>query len=182
MSRVAPGAFPTVQAYISLGSNLGDRLGHLARGLRHLLAPGQVDLVAVSSVYETEPWGKTDQGPFLNAAVAVRTALEPRELLYACRAAERAEGRVRLERWGPRTLDVDIVLYGEVSLSEPDLVIPHPRLAERAFVLVPLLEIEPALRLPGGPALSRLLSALPDQGVRLHLPAAAFLERMRRLQ
>lgn len=169
-----------VRAYLSLGSNLGDRLGHLVRGLCYLLAPRQVELVAVSSVYETAPWGRTDQGPFLNAAALVRTTLEPRELLFACQAAERSEGRERLERWGPRTLDVDIALYGEVSIAEPDLVIPHPRLGERAFVLVPLLELDPSLRLPGGPALSRLLAALPDQGVRLHLPAAVFLERIRK--
>lgn len=169
-------------AYLSIGSNLGDRLGHLVRGVRALLAPGTVRLLAVSSVYETAPWGKEDQPAFYNAAVAVATALRPLELLALCHQAEAALGRERRERWGPRTLDVDICLYGDEVVAHPDLVVPHPRLGQRAFMLVPLLELAPDLALPGGRPLASLLPDVADQPVQPVLPAAAFRAQILEVQ
>lgn len=165
-------------AYLSIGSNLGDRLANLAAGVRTVVAGGDVDLVAVSSVYETAPWGKLDQPAFLNACVAVRTALSPRELLQRCQAAEAALHRERQERWGPRTLDVDIALYGDQVVLYPDLIVPHPRLGERAFVIRPLLELDPRLELPGGRTVASLAPDVQDQEVHLYLPAARFWQQI----
>jgi 2-amino-4-hydroxy-6-hydroxymethyldihydropteridine diphosphokinase len=160
--------------YLSLGSNLGDRLAHLAQAVRRL--PG---LVAVSGVYETVPQGKTDQPDFLNLAAAVESADDPMGLLRRCQEIEQELGRVRGERWGPRTVDIDLVLWGRAPIDLPALTVPHPRLAERAFVLIPVLELDPGAALPDGTSLASLLAALPDQGVRLHLAAAAFRNRVR---
>lgn len=128
-----------VKAYIALGSNLGDRRQHLARALDMI-----VDRVGSSSVYETEPvGGPPGQQPYWNMVVELATARTPRELLEMCRAIEQDCGRVRAERWGPRTLDADVLLVGDLVVDEPDLVVPHPRMWERAFVLVPLAEVAP---------------------------------------
>lgn len=161
-------------AYLSLGSNLGDRLGCLAAGLALLTASGDPELVAVSAVYETAPWGKTDVPAYLNCVAAVRTTLPPRELLRRCLAVEAACRRVREVRWGSRTLDVDILLYGQKTVAEPDLEIPHPRLDQRAFVLVPLMELAPHLRLPDGRPLAGILPGVADQVVYVHMPAGHF--------
>lgn len=127
---------------LGLGSNVGDRHAHLEAALRALRA--EVDVVAVSRFVETEPVGGPPQGAFLNAAAVVDTALRPRELLELARRLEDAAGRQRGVRWGPRTLDVDLLLYGDEVVDESDLVIPHPRLHERGFVLDTLAEIAPA--------------------------------------
>lgn len=140
MGSVGPGA---QAVYLGLGSNLGDRSANLQRALG--LLDAQLKLRAVSSLYETEPWGYQDQPRFLNCACAVTTLLPPRELLAAVKHVERSMGREPSFPDGPRLIDVDILLYGQSVLSEPDLEIPHPRLAERAFVLVPLSEIDPSL-------------------------------------
>ncbi len=133
-----------VRAFLGLGSNLGDRLANLRAAVGAL-----PDVVAVSSVYETDPvGGPEDQGPFLNAVVQLATERSPRQLLEAAAAAEAAAGRVRTVRWGPRTLDVDVLWVDGASVAEPDLVVPHPRLWERAFVLVPLAELAPDLATP----------------------------------
>jgi 2-amino-4-hydroxy-6-hydroxymethyldihydropteridine diphosphokinase len=134
------------RAFVGLGSNLGDRLGHLERAAELLAASG--DAVAASSVYETEPVGGPAQGPYLNAVVELWTTETPREILERCRAAEADAGRVRTVRFGPRTLDADVLLVGEERVDEPDLVVPHPRLFERRFVLVPLSELAPELVTP----------------------------------
>jgi 2-amino-4-hydroxy-6-hydroxymethyldihydropteridine diphosphokinase len=126
--------------FLGLGSNVGDREENLDHGLRLLVSRG-FDVTARSSIYETEPVGGPPQGPFLNMAVRGETALGPGELLEACLATERDLGRVRAERNGPRTLDVDVLLYGDVVLDVPGLTLPHPHLHERRFVLVPLAEI-----------------------------------------
>jgi 2-amino-4-hydroxy-6-hydroxymethyldihydropteridine diphosphokinase len=131
------------RAFVGLGSNLGDRLAHLERAAELLAAAG--DVVAASSVYETEPVGGPEQGPYLNAVVALSTTDAPRELLERCRAAERDAERVRTVRFGPRTLDADVLVVGEERVDEPDLVVPHPRMYERRFVLVPLSELAPEL-------------------------------------
>ncbi len=133
--------------FLGLGTNVGDREGNLDRGLRLLESRG-FTVAASSSVYETEPVGGPPQGPFLNMVVRGETALAPAALLAACLATERDLGRVRAERFGPRTLDVDILLYGDLILDTPDLTLPHPQLPERRFVLVPLAEIAPEARHP----------------------------------
>ncbi len=135
---------------VALGSNLGDRLEHLRSALTRLQT--SLDDLRASSVFETEPVPDTDQPPFLNACVAGRTRLTPRQLLSALQGAERAAGRRSTEeRWGPRVLDLDILLYGEQVIRQPDLEVPHPRMRERAFVLVPLAEIAPHWVIPGPP-------------------------------
>ncbi|HEX7130944.1 MAG TPA: 2-amino-4-hydroxy-6-hydroxymethyldihydropteridine diphosphokinase [Iamia sp.] len=126
---------------LALGSNLGDRAGHL----RAAVAALGDEVVATSAVYETPPVGGPEQGPYLNAVVALRTDLSARALLARAHELEAAAGRVRLERWGPRTLDVDVLWIDGEEVDEPDLVVPHPRMFERAFVLVPLADVAPDL-------------------------------------
>jgi 2-amino-4-hydroxy-6-hydroxymethyldihydropteridine diphosphokinase len=126
--------------YLATGSNLGDREAHLAAARAGLPRLG-FELLRASAVYETDPVGGPEQGPYLNQVLAVSTALSPREALAGCLALEHARGRERRERWGPRTLDVDMLLWGTLVLDEPGLHLPHPRLHERRFVLVPLAEI-----------------------------------------
>lgn len=162
MRPACPEVEAMARAYMGLGSNEGDRMGNLRGGLRQLAACEEVIVVATSGVYESEPVGVTDQPDFLNAVVAVETALEPEELLELAFAIERNFGRRRLLRWGPRTLDVDILLMEGVIRDDPVLTIPHPRLKERRFVLEPLLEIEPSLRLPDGVEAKSLLEGLRD--------------------
>jgi 2-amino-4-hydroxy-6-hydroxymethyldihydropteridine diphosphokinase len=150
-------------AYLGLGSNLGDREGLLRSALERLAADDLV-VTAVSSVYETAPVGWIDQPDFLNLAAAIRTSLSPRALLEWCLAVEAGLGRVRGERWGPRTIDIDVLWYEGAELQEPALTLPHPRLTERAFALLPLAEIAPALPLGRGTA-ALLASVLPADGV-----------------
>ena len=128
-----------IRAYLALGSNLGDRLAYLQAAVDDLCE--RFVNVEVSPVYETDPVGGPEQGAYLNAVVAIDTDLEPRALLDVAHDIEATAHRVRAERWGPRTLDVDILLYGDVSVAEPDLEIPHPRMWERGFVLAPLRDI-----------------------------------------
>ncbi len=134
----------------------------LARA-RDLLNGPRIRIVARSRVYESPPWGLPDQPWFLNQTIEIETTLSPRGLLARCQEVEQGLGRLRTVRWGPRTIDVDILLYDDVVMTAPDLVIPHPELRRRAFVLVPLAEIAPALRLPTGEAVATLRDALPDR-------------------
>ena len=137
-------------AYISLGSNLGDRERHLRAATAALRALRGVRDVELSRVYETDPVGPGEQGPYLNAVVRVRTQLSPRALLDRLLEIERSEGRERgAVRNAPRTLDLDLLLYGEREIDEPGLVVPHPRMAQRAFVLEPLSDLAPDLVIPG---------------------------------
>ena len=149
-------------AYLALGSNLGDRLEHLRAAVRLLGASEGVEVVRSSRVYETEPVGPP-QPAYLNAVVEIRTELEPSVLLEACRSVERSLGRARTERWGPRTIDVDILTFDEVTVDEPDLTLPHPRMHERGFVLVPLGELDADPMLPQGRRLATL--RLPPDAV-----------------
>ena len=151
-----------MRSFLGLGSNLGDRLGHLQAGVSSLAGAEGVEVVAVSSVYRTEPVGGPEQPEFLNAVVAINTTLPPRELLGLAQRIEGERDRMREERWGPRTLDVDILLYGDITLREADLEIPHRRIAERRFVLEPLLEVDPGAALPDGTPLADLLERLAD--------------------
>ena len=132
-----------VTAYLGLGANLGDRMGNLGQALDLLASTPRISTVAISSIYETEPWGLTDQPNFLNLTVEILTSLDPGELLKAVKGIEQEIGRIPTVRYGPRSIDIDILLYGELVIdwSTPDLQIPHPRMCERAFVLVPLAEI-----------------------------------------
>ena len=149
------------RAYVGLGSNLGDREATIRRALALLGAHREVALAAVSTLRKTEPWGLADQPPFLNGAAAVDTRLAPRDLLDVLLEIELELGRVREgERYGPRTIDLDLLLYGDLELDGPGLTVPHPRLHERAFALEPLQELEPALVVPGRGAVSALLAAL----------------------
>ena len=136
-------------AYLSLGSNLGNREETLREAVRRLAAADGVKMLAVSSLYETEPWGKKDQPSFLKIAVSLQTTLSPEELLALTQAVETELGRVRHERWGPRTIDVDILHVEGVERNSPTLTLPHPYMTERAFVLVPLAEIAPMLMVHG---------------------------------
>jgi 2-amino-4-hydroxy-6-hydroxymethyldihydropteridine diphosphokinase len=139
-----------VTAYLGLGSNLGDRLAYLQGAVDRLAGEDGVRVDASSRVWETAPVGGPEQPDYLNAVLRVETELSPRELLAACGRVESALGRERTERWGPRTIDVDVLLYDERAVDEPSLVVPHPRLAERAFVVLPLLELDPDPVLPDG--------------------------------
>ena len=130
-------------AYISIGSNIGDRLHHLQEAIRGLHSHQRIEVTKVSSIYETAPVGYTNQADFLNLAVCVETSLDPYELLASCQDIENGLGRVRQIRWGPRTVDLDILLYNNDNIEAENLLVPHPRMGERAFVLVPLLEIAP---------------------------------------
>ncbi|HLP08762.1 MAG TPA: 2-amino-4-hydroxy-6-hydroxymethyldihydropteridine diphosphokinase [Opitutaceae bacterium] len=134
-------------AYIALGSNLGERAAHLRGALAALQRDGEVRVVAQSAVYETAPVGGPAQPDYLNMVVAVETELGADPLLERCLAVEAEHGRVRRERWGPRTLDLDLLCYGEIARATERLTLPHPRMAERAFVLVPLAEVAPALKI-----------------------------------
>ena len=129
------------RAYLALGSNLGDRLGYLQLAVDALGA----QVVAISRVYETAPVGGPEQGAYLNAVVAIETELDPHALLQLVQRIESDAQRVRAERWGPRTLDVDVLLYDDIELDDPDLTIPHPRMWERGFVLAPLRDVAPHL-------------------------------------
>ena len=142
---------------LSIGSNLGDRMAHLQGALDALA--GRVEVIAVSGVYETAPVGGPDQDDFLNAVVLAESVLPPRDLLALCQEVEAAHERVREVRWGPRTLDVDIIAIEGVQLDDPELTVPHPRAHERAFVCVPWLDVDPDAVLPQGQVVDLPLDA-----------------------
>jgi 2-amino-4-hydroxy-6-hydroxymethyldihydropteridine diphosphokinase len=151
----------TLKAYVGLGSNLGDRKATLRRAVELLDAENGIRVLAVSSFRETDPVDYLDQPRFVNGACVVETDLAPGELLKRLLAIERTLGRTRDgPRFGPRTIDLDLLLYGVETVEMPDLTVPHPRLAEREFALEPLLELEPELRLPDGRSVAGLLAKL----------------------
>ena len=149
-------------AYVGIGANLGEPERQIESALELLAAEHGVEVVAVSTLRWTEPVGYLDQPPFLNGAAAVETALAPRELLERLLAIEQRLGRVRGDgpRFGPRAIDLDLLLYGSETVDEPGLTIPHPRLAERRFALEPLAELDPALEIPGHGPVQGLLAGL----------------------
>jgi 2-amino-4-hydroxy-6-hydroxymethyldihydropteridine diphosphokinase len=155
-----------VRAYVGLGSNLGDRAAHLLLGLSALSRLPKTHLLRLSPVYETDPVGPP-QPPYLNMVAELETELSPKGLLAEMLRIEKALGRERRERWGPRTLDLDLLLYGDLVLEEEGLSVPHPRLHERAFVLVPLLDLLPEGRHPLlGQSFAELLASLDASSVR----------------
>lgn len=150
--------------YLGLGSNLGDRLPNIKKALRML--ESQIDVQNVSSVYETEPWGLKDQPWFLNVVCSGETDLPPHDLLDFVKGIEQRIGRQQTVRYGPRPIDIDILFYNDRIIQHPELQIPHPRLAERSFVLAPLAEIAPALEHPETRKTAReMLAELEDPGV-----------------
>ena len=146
--------------YLSLGSNLGDRRANLEQALRRLAETPGVRITRVSRRYRSAPLGVTEQPEFLNLAAEARTSLAAVELLRAAKGIERDMGRASGQCWGPRVIDIDILLYDAVHMDTPELTLPHPRMAERGFVLVPLAEIAPHLRLPDGQQVAELAQAL----------------------
>jgi 2-amino-4-hydroxy-6-hydroxymethyldihydropteridine diphosphokinase len=155
-----------VKAYVGLGSNLGDRAAYLLLGLSALSRLPETRLLRLSPVYETDPVGPP-QPPYLNMVAELETELSPKGLLAEMLGIEKALGRERRERWGPRTLDLDLLLYGDLVLEEAGLSVPHPRLHERAFVLVPLLDLLPEGRHPLlGQSFAELLASLDASSVR----------------
>ncbi|MEN8234735.1 MAG: 2-amino-4-hydroxy-6-hydroxymethyldihydropteridine diphosphokinase [Actinomycetota bacterium] len=146
---------------VGLGSNVGDRIGHLRAALRGLAAVSRV--ARVSPVYETAPIGGPEQGAYLNAVALVETARTSEALLRELLLVERSRGRVRRVRWGPRTLDLDLLLWGDQVVDVPGLTVPHPRMLERRFVLEPLLAVWPDARLPDGTPIAAALSSVVDQ-------------------
>ncbi|MDX3414716.1 2-amino-4-hydroxy-6-hydroxymethyldihydropteridine diphosphokinase [Streptomyces sp. MD20-1-1] len=155
------------RAVVSLGANLGNRLETLQGTVDALEDTPGIRVKAVSPVYETEPWGVEpgSQPSYFNAVVVLRTTLPPSSLLERAHAVEEAFDRVRDERWGPRTLDVDIVAYADLHSDDPHLTLPHPRAHERAFVLAPWLDVDPAAELPGRGPVAELLDAVTRDGV-----------------
>ena len=149
-----------MRAYVGLGANLGDREGTIRRAVTLLGEADGVDAVAVSTLRETEPWGPVAQPSFLNGVVALETELGPRALLDLLLGIERRLGRVRSERWGPRTIDLDLLLYGDTVVDEAGLTLPHPRLHERRFALEPLAELAPDAVVPGRGTVGELLRSL----------------------
>jgi 2-amino-4-hydroxy-6-hydroxymethyldihydropteridine diphosphokinase len=150
-----------VRAYVGVGANLGDRRQTIERALELLGAREGIDVVAVSTLRETDPVGFTDQPRFLNGAIAVETELEPRELLDVLLGVERELGRTREgPRFGPRTIDLDLLVFGDRQVAEPGLTVPHPRLAERTFALEPLAELDSSLEIPGRGRVEDLLRGL----------------------
>ncbi|MBI5826993.1 MAG: 2-amino-4-hydroxy-6-hydroxymethyldihydropteridine diphosphokinase [Deltaproteobacteria bacterium] len=155
------------KVFIAIGSNLGHRAANCARAIELIGRLKDTEVVGKSSLYETEPWGVTGQPGFINAAVEVRTSLEPEELLRALKSIEAGMGRKETGRWGPRTIDLDIIFYGDMVVEKEGLTIPHPRLQERAFVLVPLNEIAPDFMHPVlKKTVSELTARTDTDGVR----------------
>ena len=152
---------PAVTAYIGIGSNLADPSSQVRQAVLALKKLPQTRAIACSPLYRSKPWGVSGQPDYINAVAALETTLPALELLTQLQAIETARGRLRTVRWGPRTLDLDILLYGGLQLDGPRLIVPHPRLRERAFVLYPLHDLAPALRLPDGTTLATLLAQCP---------------------
>jgi 2-amino-4-hydroxy-6-hydroxymethyldihydropteridine diphosphokinase len=155
---------PMARAYVALGSNLDDPRAWIERGFDALARLPRSSLTARSRLYRTAPWGIAEQPDFVNAVAAIETALSPRELLDAVLAIEAGAGRVRGARNGPRVLDLDVLLYGERTVLEPGLKIPHPRLQERAFVLLPLADVAPGREVPGLGRVRELLARVDVAG------------------
>jgi 2-amino-4-hydroxy-6-hydroxymethyldihydropteridine diphosphokinase len=170
MTGETPGPAPATVArreiVLALGSNLGDRLANLQAAIDALSASSGITAVAVSGVFETSPLGGPDQPDYLNAVLLAVSGLPARAVLDRCQAAEQARGRVRTLRWGPRTLDIDIIACGDEVSDDPVLTLPHPCAHQRAFVLVPWHDADPDARLPGFGAVAGLLAQAGEDGVR----------------
>ncbi len=162
----------TTNAFIGLGSNLENPLGQLARAVAELAALPQTELLAQSPFYASRPVGPQDQPDFVNGAVWLQTALPPHSLLDHLQTIEQAHGRERLRHWGPRTLDLDLLIYGQETLDDERLTVPHRELPNRDFVLQPLLDLDPELQLPDGTTIHLLRQTCPDNRLRRLAPAS----------
>lgn len=151
MTSPQPGLPAGLDAVVALGSNIGDTRANVAQALEFLCADGSIRLVSRSRDFMTPPWGITDQPWFVNACAGVATALGPHALLQRCLDVERRMGRVREQKWGPRVIDLDVLVHAAGPVSAPELELPHPRITERAFVLAPLADVAPGLVLDGRP-------------------------------
>lgn len=169
------------EAYLSLGTNIGDRVDYLIQALRLLMKDKKIRVAGISSIYETDPVGYADQPPFLNLVAEIHTSYEPLELLTKTQQIEVELGRIRDIRWGPRTIDLDILLYNQENIQTESLIVPHPRMVERGFVLIPLFELNPHVQIPGSTStIEQLVNQLLDkEGVRLwkQISGAEELER-----
>lgn len=156
------------KVYLSLGSNMGERKVYLEQAVRALSQLDNTELIAVSPIYETAAWGNTNQDDFLNLCCLLETTFSPEDLLEQTQAIESRLGRVRHEHWGPRTIDIDLLLYDDQTLKSAQLTLPHPYMRQRAFVLQPLLDIEPKLTLPNGNKLAEYLEQLDRSDIHYH--------------
>ncbi len=151
--------------FLGLGSNIENREEHLKKALTAIGKLDRNTILKVSSIYETEPWGNKNQAMFLNQVVAVETKLGPQEFLNACKKIEKTLGRTEKEHWGPRAIDIDILLYGDKIINEDTIRVPHPMIYKRRFVLIPLAEIAPMISIPGlGKTVREALSECSDSG------------------
>lgn len=162
-----PTSPPPITAYIGLGSNLEDPIDQVKRALQELDQIPSSKLIKASSLYRSDPVGPPGQPDYINAVAAIETTLEPIPLLRELQKIEQAHERVRIIRWGPRTLDLDVLLYADQEINEPDLIVPHVMLPERSFVLYPLLEIAPDLNIPGHGVLRHLVEKLSSEGLSI---------------
>lgn len=154
------------KAFVALGSNLEDPIKQVNLAIERLANISQIRLIKSSSLYQTSPWGKTDQADFINAVVKISTALTAHELLFQLREIEKKQGKNTLEKWGPRTIDCDLILYENEIIHTPELILPHPRMKLRGFVMIPLAEIEPTLTLPCGEKISDVLRQCDCVGIK----------------
>lgn len=152
-----------VDATIGLGSNIGDKAANIDRAIALLTEDGAISLVKASRKFRSAPWGVAEQDWFVNACIGVRTRLDAHALLKRCQQVEADMGRVRLLKWGPRVIDVDVLTYGAQRINDPDLIVPHPFIAERSFVLLPLKDVAPDIEIDGK-SLDAMLAALGDDG------------------
>ncbi|MEP0232273.1 2-amino-4-hydroxy-6-hydroxymethyldihydropteridine diphosphokinase [Roseibium sp.] len=153
----------TIRAALGLGSNMGDTKANLDAAIERLNASQGIAVTARSSDYRTPPWGPVPQDDYRNICITVETTLSPRALLERCLEVERELGRIRDIRWGPRIIDIDVLIYGKEAVDEENLTVPHPRMGERAFVLIPLAEIWPSAPIGGGQTAAEALKTCPDQ-------------------
>lgn len=166
---------PAFDAAIGLGSNVGDKRANIARAIDLLTADGAVRLVARSRDYSSAPWGVLDQDWFVNAVITVATALAPHALLHRCQDVENTMGRVRQLKWGPRLIDVDVLTYRDETIDTPDLKVPHPFIAARGFVMVPLAEVAPQLSV-NGQALEQLIARVDVSDLKPMATAGAVVQ------
>lgn len=153
-------------AYLGLGANIGDSKGNLREAVRQIAADSSCEVTAVSPLYETKPVGFEDQPDFLNAVIEVKTKLSPSDILSLCNKVEENLGRKRTIRWGPRVIDIDVLLYEDMESSDESLTIPHPRMLERAYVLAPLADIAPNMELVGGITASEAAQRIGQMGIK----------------
>lgn len=163
-----------MRAWIGLGANLQQPLVQLQEAIRRIASAADIEILSTSSFYRTPPWGDKQQDDFINAVVLLETALQPLDLLHQLQAIENDMGRVRKGRqWGPRLIDIDILLYEQLEIDSEELTVPHPHMHERAFVLLPIAELDPTIEIPGKGGVDALLRAVDQSGIELIDAASA---------